>query len=157
MPHHEAAAVANAFVDLAGVRMDQMKLQKLSYMAHGWTLAIADEPLIHEVPEAWDNGPVFRSIWNAIRDRGLSRAGKIVDYSGSEISADFSRDEAEILRHVWQKYGGYSARELSAMTHEPETPWWRAYFDHGRNQPIMNNDVRTHYRELAFAGRAERV
>lgn len=152
MANHSACAIANAFVDIGGVYMPQMKLQKLAYIAHGWNLAISDEPLIGETVQAWDGGPVFRSMWNAIRDYG-TRDGKIVGPGQKEISELLSDSERAVISHVWKKYGAYSATELSAMTHRPNTPWSKAYFARGRDAPIFNADIADHYKELAFAGR----
>lgn len=154
MPDYAPAAIANAFVDLAGRSLPQMKLQKLTYIADGWNLAIAGVPLVNAQPEAWDNGPVFRSIWDRIRDLGLSSTGKIRDYDGSVPEAALSVDENAVLQHVWRKYGAKSATELSAMTHQPNTPWTRAYYLRGRNARIPNDDIREHYLALAQAGRA---
>jgi uncharacterized phage-associated protein len=152
MPNYSPAAVANAFVDLAGHVMPQMKLQKLTYIADGWNLAIAGVPLVDSQPEAWDNGPVFRSIWNRIRDLGTS-GGKIRDYDGSVPSARLTAQEQAVVQHVWTKYGGKSAYQLSEMTHQPNTPWTRAYYGRGRNAVISNDDIRAHYLALAQAGR----
>ena len=152
MSHHSPAAIANAFADLAGTAMPQMKLQKLTYIANGWNLAIAGIPLVDAQPEAWDNGPVFRSIWNRLRDLG-SASGKIRDYDGSTPRAALTEDERAVIQHVWRKYGEKTARELSDLTHQPNTPWSRAYFGHGRNAVISNEEVRDHYLALARAGR----
>lgn len=154
MPHHAPAAIANAFVDLAGQSLPQMKLQKLAYMAHGWNMAINGEPLIDVQPEAWDNGPVYRDIWNRIRDLRLSPTGKVRDYDGSVPAADLNPREREVIDHVWKKYGGFSAQDLSDMTHMPGTPWTDAYYWDGRNAPIKNGKIAAHYLALAKAGRA---
>lgn len=153
MPHHSPAAVANAFVDMADHVMPQMKLQKLTYIADGWNLAITGNPLVDAQPEAWDNGPVFRQIWNRIRDLG-SANGKIRDYDGLIPTAPFTDQERAVIRHVWNKYGHKSARELSDLTHLPNTPWSRAYYERGRNAVISNEEIRAHYLALAQAGRA---
>ena len=154
MPDYSPAAIANAFVNYAGHPLPQMKLQKLTYIADGWNLAIAGVPLVNTQPEAWDNGPVFRSIWNRVRDLGVTAAGKVRDYDGSVPEVVLTADEAAVVRHVWNKYGSKSAYELSAMTHQPNTPWTRAYYGGGRNSRITNEDVRSHYLALAQAGRA---
>lgn len=153
MPDYAPAAIANAFVDLAGHSLPQMKLQKLTYIADGWNLAIAGVPLVNVQPEAWDNGPVFRGIWDRIRDLGVTVAGKVRDYDGSVPVAQLSPSEEAVIQHVWRKYGGKSAAELSAMTHQPNTPWTRAYYSKGRNARIPNDDIRAHYLALAQAGR----
>jgi len=44
-------AVANLLIDVAkghGQKLDQMKLQKLVYISHGWNLAISGNPLISD-------------------------------------------------------------------------------------------------------------
>jgi len=153
MPNYSPAAVANAFVDLSSVAMPQMKLQKLTYIADGWNLAISGQPLVDSNAEAWDNGPVFRSIWNRIRDLG-THSGKIRDYDGSFPQAPFSPQERAVVEHVWRKYGDKSARQLSDLTHQANTPWTRAYYGRGQNAVIPKEDVRTHYLALAQAGRA---
>ncbi|UAK25840.1 Panacea domain-containing protein [Sphingomonas nostoxanthinifaciens] len=153
MPDYTPAAVANAFVEIAGHALPQMKLQKLTYIAHGWNLAISGEPLVNDQPEAWDNGPVFRSIWDRMRDLPNGSGGKVKDYDNSIPMAEFTRNERAIIDHVWRKYGGKSAYELSEMTHQPGTPWTHAYYQRGRNAKLRNEEIREHYLALARAGR----
>ena len=153
MPNHSPVAIANAFTELGGSAMPQMKLQKLTYIAHGWNLAISGLPLVDAQPEAWDNGPVFRSIWNRIRDLGTT-GGKIKDYDGTIPTADLSTSEKAVINHVWKKYGEKCANDLSDMTHKPNTPWTKAYYERGRNATIPNEAIADHYLALARAGRA---
>lgn len=153
MPH-SPSAIANEFVRLSGQPLSQMKMQKLAFIANGWNLAIAGEPLINESAEAWDNGPVYREIWDRIRDRGLSADGRVRDYRGDCPTAELSPAESDVINHVWRKYGGMSAFALSDLTHQPGTPWTDTYFWNGRNARIDNDAVRAHYRALALAGRA---
>ena len=42
-------------------------LNKLPYIAHGFCLALTDQPLSNEEPEAWPHGPVFKSIFNKFK------------------------------------------------------------------------------------------
>src|ERR1700676_3931940 len=70
MKTHSALAVANWFLARAaadGKSLDPMKLQKLIYFAHGWSLALTDIPLIEEHPEAWDYGPVIPSVYHEFK------------------------------------------------------------------------------------------
>jgi len=46
-----------------GRAFDQMQLQKLIYIAHGWSLAATGEPLTGDRPEAWDLGPISSPCW----------------------------------------------------------------------------------------------
>lgn len=64
--------IANEFIRRGlreGRAFDQMQLQKLVYIAHGWCLAFSGEPLTGDRPEAWDFGPVYRRLANALQRR----------------------------------------------------------------------------------------
>jgi uncharacterized phage-associated protein len=131
-----------------------MWLQKLVYISHGWNLAINKRPLIEDRVEAWDGGPVIRLIWNHFRDLGRNaKNGLLGDSSGDPYRADLSDSERAVIQHVWKRYGQYTGRELSDLTHQEGTPWSNAYFGRGRNANISNDDVQQHFTELALAGR----
>jgi uncharacterized phage-associated protein len=154
MAKYDPRALANEFLRLGGGVMNQMKLQKLVYIANGWNLAINNEPLTDDLIEAWDGGPVFRAIWNHIRDFGHNAKGGLLgDPQGQAYRADLTQDEKSVLEHVWKRYGGYSGLELSRMTHQEGTPWSNAYFGRGRNTPLDQADIKQHFVELALAGR----
>ena len=160
MPHFSARAIANEILKrrASDVWPQQMQIHKLSYIAHGWNLAINDEPLITEQPEAWDNGPVYRSIWDHIPDYGYGKPNcMLIDPISKEpFIANLKTNEADIIDHVWNRFKIYSAVELSELTHQPGTPWFNAYFHRGRNSALHNVEVRDYYIELALAGRAQR-
>jgi len=153
MPNHDPRAIANEFLSR---RNDtswpaQMKIQKLAYIAHGWNLAINGTPLINEAPEAWDNGPVFRRIWDHIRDHGYrGERHQLCDpLGGSPYSSELSLEECNVIEHVWKRYGHLNATQLSDLTHEPDTPWSEAYLNIGRNAQLSNSSIRNHYIEMA--------
>ena len=157
MPNHDARAIANEFLR----RRDstswprQLSIPKLEYIAHGWNLAINGEPLIVEATQAWDNGPVYRSIWDHIKDYGDQGPNNtLIDpFTKEEIREPLSKKERAIIDHVWTKYGDKSSAELSDMTHQIGSPWYRAFFGKHRNAPLSNSDIRQHYIKLAMAGR----
>lgn len=155
-------SVANEFLKhwRVGAAPAQMKLQKLVYIAHGWHLAIQGTPLIEdEFPQAWDNGPVFRNLWDAIRLNGyslsLTEPAQVNDRSGNPPQSKLSPNEHKLIEAVWQRYGRYSARELSDMTHMPGTPWTNAYLSVGQNAPIKDPEIRRHYRLLGQAAQSQ--
>lgn len=140
--------------------MDQMKLQKLVYLAHGWNLAINGEPLVKDTIEAWDGGPVMRMIWNHFRDFGYNEEHLLEDKITSKaFKADLSESERDIIDHTWTKYGGYSGLRLSGMTHRPRTPWSNAYFGagRGRNSALSQDEIQQHFIELALNGRSQKA
>lgn len=157
---HSPEAVANEFLDrarLAGRRLTPMQLQKLVYIAHGWTLAVTGQPLVDERVEAWQWGPVYPSLYDALK---LYGSGAVKDeihrnnWAGNErirgpvVSEDFTRDERAILDKVWEQYGDLEAFQLSALTHDDNTPW-SDVFDGTRHKVIPNSAIREHFLELA--------
>ena len=158
MPHYSAAAIANEFLKRMpeGQAHSQIVIQKLTYIAHGWCLAIVGEPLVDEPPQAWDNGPVFRSIWDRFKMFGFgSKSGLLEGNDGRPFEAHLNAAEADIIDRVWKRYGHLSGRALSDMTHQPGTPWWKAYFDRGRNAELDRDEIRAHFVKLALAGREQ--
>ena len=158
MPNHSTVAIANEFIRRHGGTAipAQMQLQKLVYIAHGWNLAVNEEPLVSELPQAWDNGPVFRGLWNHIRDYGFGHKTKLLENAKSKlpVSEPLSENETAVIDHVWNKYRHLSGVELSRMTHKPGTPWSVSYFSRGRTSLIPNDEIKKHYVEMALAGRA---
>jgi uncharacterized phage-associated protein len=35
------------------------------------------------------------------------------------------------LKRIWEIYGKFTASQLSDLTHQPDTPWYRVWFDQG--------------------------
>ncbi|WP_166984790.1 Panacea domain-containing protein [Canibacter zhoujuaniae] len=97
------------------------KLQKLAYFSQGWVLALTGKPLFEEDFEAWQFGPVSRSLY--CRHRG---AYSITD---SDLplgdATNLNRTESVIVGAVLRNYGSLSGDELSDMTHAVGTPWQR--------------------------------
>jgi uncharacterized phage-associated protein len=147
MPYN-AKAIANFLLELAKARgqsLTPMKLQKLIYYANGWHSAIKGEPLINEQVEAWDYGPVIPSIYKEFREYGNqpitspATEFEFIELPDSEgmdfrfrtprLEDDLQQTEfaRALLKRVWEVYGGYTAVQLSNMTHAPGTPWRQVY------------------------------
>jgi uncharacterized phage-associated protein len=159
---HSPLAIANEFLRRAksdGRRLTQMQLQKLVYLAHGWCLAVTGEPLIEDEFEAWEFGPVERKLYQALRRYGsgpVSRPIRWGDDSPFADDLDFTEDafeeldekESDVVDRVWANYGRFPAHKLSALTHEPGTPWTNV-FEPGRNRPVSNNAIQEYFIRLA--------
>ncbi len=162
-PYHPKA-IANWFLGRAekeGQRLDPMKVQKLTYLAHGWHLGLHGEPLINEEVQAWQYGPVINSLYHEFKSFG---AGEI---TGRATSWDFSSqgepalvepvvdpsdvDTIALLERVWDVYGSCSAVELSAMTHQPGSPWsqtWQEMTPKLRGKGIPNSRIKEGFETL---------
>jgi len=165
MPRHRPEAVANEFLRHAGkAGLTQMQIQKLVYIAHGWTLALTGEPLTAIEPEAWDRGPVYPELRDKISHVGSKPLRDTIRENdenpiaalgsaprGAAIRSEFNSDETTIIDRVWKRYGHLHGFSLSDLTHAQGTPWHKAYSERGRNSPIANEDTKGHYVGLAEA------
>lgn len=119
-----------------------MKLIKLVYIAHGHMLGEYGLPLLDEKVQAWQYGPVNKSVYQAVRQfRSFP-----VDYvrGANNWTGEFSALEIEIMEKVAKAYGSYDAITLSAATHKPGTPWSLTMSFGGKN-PEISNDIIEHF------------
>jgi uncharacterized phage-associated protein len=97
-------------------------------------------PLINEQVEAWPYGPVIRSLYREFRRFGDQPIAGRAEHTVTEFTgpwtvssrtfqpslndvpdhAEFTKD---FLNRVWDKYGRYTAVQLSNETHRPGSPW----------------------------------
>jgi uncharacterized phage-associated protein len=171
MPY-DSKAVANYFLDLANNqsrKIDPMQMQKLVYFAHGWCLGLKDVPLVAEKIEAWRYGPVIRELYTAFRDAGsgpithpayevVVRDGKFYFHAPTldteEDDGQLPKDVARpLVEEVWKVYGGFSAIQLSNLTHEPGTPWHETWNSSRGANAVISDDLMARY----FKGLAERA
>ena len=159
MPH-SSLAIANEFLCRARDAewpMTHMQLQKLIYIAHGWSLGSGHGALIDEQFEAWTFGPVVRKLYDSLRKYGANPIPRLIDWgddtplNGDGLSEpahdqvdDFVR---ELLDWTLTAYGSHDAFKLSALTHERGTPWEQVYAK-GKNRPIANDSIKQYFGKL---------
>src|SRR5688500_13512830 len=83
--------IANEFIRLAaneGRKLDQLQLQALIYIAHGWSLAIHGQPLTGDRPEAWEFGPVYRRVADALARYGRRLVTEQIASSGDGANSN---------------------------------------------------------------------
>jgi uncharacterized phage-associated protein len=129
-----------------------MKAQKLLFYTHGWHLAITAKPAIDKPFEVWQWGPVVPLVYHELKKFG----GNPI----SEYIKDPFADKAYVVNATctslydavdiaWEKYIGISGMRLSAMTHEPGSPWDVAKRNH---QTVISDDlIREYFVNLARA------
>lgn len=160
-----AVEIANEFLKLADAsgKLTQMQLQKLTFIADGWSWVINGNDLVKDMAEAWSYGPVFPDLYNHTKFFGADAIpkGRLITpddssmhfFDGNSVEvapykADIEQGEKSVIEHVWSRYGNVSGIELSKMTHQPGTPWFNA-FRRGKNSQIRTDDIIAHYEALA--------
>lgn len=147
--------IANFFLERAadeGRELDQLKLMKLVYIAYGWVLALTGQKLFDEDIQAWQHGPVIRSLYDEFKHFGrrpiTDRAAEF-DYETFEMSqpeVPVSDNETRlILDKVWAAYRRFSGWQLREKTHEHGTPWSMVYRSGARDQVIEDELIRPHF------------
>lgn len=151
---YPAVSIANAFIDIGKQNnsndLTPMKLQKLVYFAHGWNMGATGSPLINEQIEAWQYGPVVKSIYDVAKQYGNKPIDTYLttfvltpngwDLIPNLLAPQDLQQTKPLLDWVWSQYGHYSGVQLSNLTHEPETPWAKTVEQHGGYLPY-NTDI----------------
>lgn len=150
MNQYSSLQIAKRLLTLAekaGSALTPMQLIKLVYICHGWVLALCKRPLIKEKVEAWQYGPVIPELYSAIK---AYRSQPVINISVDEPT--FGSEEDSIISQVFDLYGHLSGVQLSALTHQPQTPWaitWQNGW--GKSSEISNDLIEEHFRRLAEA------
>lgn len=126
----------------------QIHLQKILYLAYGWYLAAfrPKQRLINEEPEAWPLGPVFPSIYHALKKFG---SGNIDSTAIGKDPQIIDSDDIKIfLDLIWDLYGSYSGPQLVSLTHEKGSPWHTTWVVHsGESGHQIPDDIISEYFE----------
>lgn len=116
-----------------------------------------EEPLIEESVETWEYGPAINSLYQEFRDFGR----RLIDRRATETSFDddegivieesvFPRNQnteasIEVMDQVWKVYGGFTAIQLSNLTHVQGSPWSKAR--EGGKRHIQDNAIQRFFIE----------
>ena len=163
MPY-PAAAIANSFLDLArsdGRQLTPMQIQKLVYFAHGWHLASVDEELSEEGAQAWRWGPVFPTLYHAVKqwgggpvDSDVTATSFVIRNGQHHIARSVRRvandkDTQAFLSTIWGVYRGMTGPELSRLSHDIDGPWYRVWSEsEGAMGAVIPNDlIREYFQE----------
>ena len=147
-----ARAVANEFLRLAeedGRALTPLQIIKLVYIAHGWMLALYQRPLITDRIEAWKYGPVIPQLYHDMKGYGASSvAGWLPEAFPKPKPLD--PQETDLICQVYKIYGKVPAGKLSAMTHEPGSPWSHVTSNGLSKEPFLkieNDLIKEYFRD----------
>lgn len=130
LPPYSPVAIANYFITHSKDNLlDLMKIQKMIYVAHGMMLALCNRRLINEAIEAWQYGPVIRSVYETFKQYRLdvikspaeNREGEIPKIKEDDMEAKATLDS------VIRMCNGITGIQLSNWSHEEGAPWDQIY------------------------------
>lgn len=147
--YHTYSAVDVAFcllkhAALQGKRFTNLQLQKLTYVCHGWSLAIYKRPLIIEDVYAWQYGPVVPSVYFQFKRFG----SKVID-DQKQVQLDVESEQ--IIQDIVSVLGDYSGPQLVELTHRQGSPWTKVW-DGTSNTMIPDSIIEHHYSQIKSSG-----
>lgn len=114
-----------------------LKLQKILYLAQGWSYVWDGKPLFRATFSAWQYGPVNEAVYRHFKKYGRA---EIPEIEGVDRLSDINAEET--LKAVWRIYAMYNSASLVELTHQ-QKPWKDAYI-HGR-ETINNEDIKNYF------------
>lgn len=153
----DVRAIANVILDRAEERevaITNMALNKIVYFVHCDYLLEKTQPLVSAKIEAWQHGPVFREVYHEFKKWGdnpiQSRATKVDPFSGEVVIANvkFGRQEHLYIAALIDRYIGFTAAQLRAISHTKGGPWHKVWGHDGQANPgmkITNELIVEHY------------
>ena len=130
---YDARKIANLLLDRFDStrwEISNKKINKLLYFIHGVSLVRLQYGLVRNHFEAWDHGPVVAVVFHEFKKfeyRPIEHRAKAFDYASNKEEIlgydDLDVREVEFITRVTKYYVKYSADDLEAMSHEPDSPW----------------------------------
>lgn len=113
-----------------------LKLQKILYLAQGWSYVWDNEAAFNDGFSAWPYGPVNERVYETFKKYGRSEIP-------AEEGLNNLKDQAvaETLNSVWAEYGKKPAFDLVELTHK-QTPWKTAY---SSGTKISNDSIKEYF------------
>lgn len=136
MRTYHAIDVAKRFLELAqaeNMSVSNMKLQKLVFFSQVVSLQAFKQPIHGQNSLAWDFGPVVQELYDIVH-RFVTDTRKQFSLNDADFAAAFSGaqtiddpDVLNVINAVWNKFKGWTALQLSNLTHRPGSPWAHVY------------------------------
>src|SRR6476620_9105221 len=111
---YEARKICNFLIERYGARsfdLTNLRLNKLLYFIHGWSLTSRPEGLVRNHFLAWQHGPVVRPVYDAFRSYGdnpITGLAEYLDYASGTTKPidhdDISPTDVETITRVFESY-----------------------------------------------------
>ena len=127
------------------IEMSITKLMKLMYICYGTYLAVYNERLLNEQPQAWPYGPVFAT----------ARQEMTKQENWTDACDDLKIDDEMLLSKingivnvVLRTFGPFSAVQLSNWTHQSGSPWDMTLRNYTYGTPISDQNIKPYFDKL---------
>ncbi|MGJ3629828.1 Panacea domain-containing protein [Sphingomonas sp. MMS24-JH45] len=130
--------------ELQGWNLTNLQAQKLLYFAHMIALGESDgaRPLVNELFQAWDYGPVLPSAYREVKIFG-DKPIKPFLFSHRQPERTFDG----VIKSTLDQLGGLSSSKLVAESHWVNGAWAEYYRAGSRGTDIPNDAVLAEYKK----------
>ena len=142
-----AISVANEFIRCGvkrGRPLTQLQIQKLVYFAHARMLCIHGRPLIEDIFERRQHGPVVPALYERIKVHGSEPITVQIEDDASD-KRGLPLIETDVVGWAYSTYGALDGFELAQITHAKGSPWFQA-----RPGEVIPNDTIRGYHAPKF-------
>ena len=153
-----ALLIADYMIGASKSPLTVMKVNKLAYISHGFTLAIQDRQLFRDRIEAWKYGPVVPSLYYTLKEFGGNNIHTLpycgTDLDGPQLAkrlefttVSIPEQHKAIVDRVLDVYGNYSGVGLSTITHTKGSPWHQCYREGETGIMIPDEITKKYYKQ----------
>jgi uncharacterized phage-associated protein len=137
---------AKKICEISNWSVTNLQLQKILYIAHMIYMGRNNQkPLIYELFEAWDYGPILSSLYHRVKIFGEQPIKNIfLDIS----DLDDTTEEAKLLKEACDKLLREPPSKLVAFTHQPNGAWASHYCSGAKGCIIPNEDIFREYERI---------
>lgn len=121
-----------AYCNVFGFIITPLKLQKILYYIQAWHIVKHDKhQLFNELPQAWVNGPVYRSVYNTYKVRFYRSTPLMMDRVTTEGESvleelknklNISEPQIDSINIILKHYSSMDEGKLVLLTHN-DSPW----------------------------------
>ena len=130
-----------------GKNVNVTKIQKWLYICYGLYLAVRDEQLLDERPQAWKYGPFFPQVHDAQKSNGDS----LDNLLGGIDEAKFAEYDG-VINATLKNFGDWSASQLVNWTHQKDSAWYIKKESGEMFKSMDNHDIRRDFKRLFTNG-----
>ncbi|MDR2004871.1 MAG: DUF4065 domain-containing protein [Prevotella sp.] len=136
-----------AYFNAKNADINMTKVQKLTYITYGIYLALKDDRIIEEHPQAWPYGPVFPTTRNKLSKIDLNT----ICLEDEDLSV-IKKDEYlnKVVDLVYRSFGDWSATRLSDWSHKEGSPWEKTVSTQGFKwgNRIDDEYIKSYFRKI---------
>ncbi|SEF59007.1 Panacea domain-containing protein [Nitrosomonas ureae] len=128
----------------SGWKLSNLQMQKILYLAHMVHMGENNgSPLIDEIFQSWEYGPVLPSLYYKVKFFGNKPVQDV--FNRNKIWTE--GEESRIIKEAAEQFSDFPPGSLITLTHRVNGAW-DTTFIRGANVPIPNEKIINEYNNL---------